>query len=176
MPQVEDTIDLKMKPSLPHGLFSALRTKKLTSDQLQCNLAYLSGDVHIAIDRNGFLDVQCRGAAMDLSEGMQSARDEAGHVRGTSGEVFPAGGPAHKYSALFDPRPAFDALRASFMVFADHNSQANFFMSSLEQHDLDNDHVEFVSKVEAWTSSRTHDGEPNDFGLRAWGAYRECVK
>ena len=47
-----------------------------------------------------------------------AARDERGFVKGTQ-LPFPADGPDCKYSALFDPRPAFDNLRESFLLHGD---------------------------------------------------------
>ena len=54
------------------------------------------------------------------------------YVRGTR-DAFPVIGPSCKYTALFDPRPVFDALRRAFLVHADPCLRVHTFQRGLKQ-------------------------------------------
>ena len=62
-------------------------------------------------------EARCRGEAADM---LELAWFEAGGqriVKGTRNMLFPAERPpVHKYAALFDSRPCFDALRHCFLI------------------------------------------------------------
>ena len=53
------------------------------------------------------------------------------YVRGTR-DAFPVFGPSCKYTALFDDRPEFDALRLLFLIHADQHQEVSTFVSKLQ--------------------------------------------
>ena len=136
---------------------------------------YLDATTQVEIGSNGQVSVNTALEYASLCEGMQSARDNNGFVRGTR-VLFPRGGPECKYAALFDPRPVFDSLRATFMGYADPSSQAILFLRRLQEQGAEDTNSGFFTKVRRWIDTATPVGEPSDFGVRAWSAYLICVQ
>ena len=104
------------------------------------------------------------------------------HVRGTQ-EIFPDDGPTCKYSALFDQRPEFDAIRAAF--FAAERDVLVFLqkLESVIENWMDNWSEEAVLRtftfrdaIAAFAHSAVPLGEPANFAERAWAAYLDSVK
>lgn len=105
-------------------------------------------------------------------------------VAGTR-ELFPANGPAHKYAALFNPDPAFDALRFSFMVDADAELTLTAFKDRLETvvSEIDASYLTdiFLAALVKFTHAADAFAQvgllrmPEDFAERAWPAYLETV-
>jgi len=88
---------------------------------------------------------------------------------------FPADGPGTKYDALFDPRPAFDALRDAFMIYADPEARVTTFLQHLQEQVVIAGDADFVAKVSLWSQSVMPLDAPVDFCTRAWQAYLTCV-
>ena len=85
-------------------------------------------------------------------------------------------GPDCKYSALFDARPAFDALREAFLIFADPNSQAVVFTRLLSELGVPATTAEFIGKLRQWNTTPLLVHAPVAFNTRAWNAYLDCIR
>ena len=99
-----------------------------------------------------------------------------GFVRGSDRQILLVDAPHCKYSALFDDRPAFDALREAFLVFGDERSKATLFARTLADVGGVDTNEAFYRKVRAWNEASTDMGVPERFAVRAWAAYLDCVR
>ena len=108
-------------------------------------------------------------------------------VRGTQ-KTFPDSGPSCKYTALFDDRECFDALREAFLVEASPHMTTDTFRQTLgdilgEERFSEPDHehiygpaLNFLDCVNALQP--TFDAPspvPHDFAARAWPAYLDAL-
>ena len=128
--------------------------------------------------------VQGRGDAEFLKDAFWVDNGSV-YVRRTR-DAFPVIGPSCKYTALFDDRPEFDALRLLFLAQTDQHQKVFAFVTKLqnlieETMDtmaggvLDRACV-FLETATAWSNLQSPTTEPPNFARRAWGAYTECVK
>ena len=98
---------------------------------LAIRLGYLPFDAVILVENEALrVNLSSSEASSHSCDGAASAHDEAGYIRGTR-ILFPPDGPQCKYSALFDPRPEFDAIRESFIVQCDPEQQPHTFLKIL---------------------------------------------
>ena len=108
-----------------------------------------------------------------------------GFVRGTR-LSFPLIGPSCKYSALFDDRNEFDALRLQFLIQADSCSGIHHIICEIERLMLERSaglssgqtHTVqlFLESALHWRNCLTGMQEPSMFASRAWPAYIESIK
>ena len=114
---------------------------------------------------------------------MESAKSDAGHVKGTL-QPFPVDGPSCKYAAIFDTRPAFDALRLAFLLHADPHLQIETAMGALASVIAADDAepallagaFAFYEQMQRWSQRNMPMCDPPDFSTRAWGAYLKCIQ
>jgi hypothetical protein len=149
--------------------FFTVANEEVRVRPLAIQMGYLSAAARVDRGSHGQLQVTCQDDPAGQTEGLRSARDEDGYVRGAKRAPFPRDGPDCKYSALFDPRPAFDGLREAFMV-------RRLFLSLLEAQVVDGASKTFHASVRQWLATAAPSDEPADFGPRAWKAYLACVR
>ena len=97
-------------------------------------------------------------------------------VRGTR-HPFPMIGPSCRYTALFDDRPEFDALRLSFLISADPTQSSETFVTKLQclvcefvdslSAQQTQSCVTFSDKVSSWLNLPSPIQEPPNFASRA---------
>ena len=139
-------------------------------------IGYISATTQVSLGNNGQLVVRGDAQGVAVEEGLQSASTEDGYVRGLKRVRFPPDGPSCKYSALFDPRPIFDALREAFLVYGDANGRATSFLRHMARLGIHSRNYSFMAELEAWTASTAPAEAPMNFGVRAWNAYLACVQ
>ena len=100
--------------------------------------------------------------------------------------IFPENGPNCKYTALFDHRECFDALREAFLVASDpHNTTDHFATVAGDMLGTDevlrHEHVvsagiEFIERIHALAPAiLAPSGAPVDFAARAWESYLDAL-
>ena len=85
-----------------------------------------------------------------LKEAFWCVNDEC-FVRGTH-DPFPVIGPSCKYTALFDDRPEFDALRLSFLISADPSQCIKTFVTKLQFLVLENIVSLSAQQIHSWVT------------------------
>ena len=140
---------------------------------------YLPGGIDVfSMTPEALEDVQSSGCSSFL----ESAKTADGFVKGTR-TPFPQGGPSCKYTALFDQRPCFDALRTSFIVNVDPQSGPRALLCALANV-LEDDAteytniakaLEFIEKLREWGNEAVPAEKPLEFATRAWPAYLQCI-
>ena len=99
---------------------------------LAVRLGYLPSDAVILVENRTLrVSLSSSETSSHSCDGVASAHDEAGYIRGTYRIPFPEDGPQCKYSALFDKRSEFDAIRESFIVQCDPEQQPHTFLKIL---------------------------------------------
>ena len=139
-------------------------------------MGYISATTQVTVENNGQLLVRGDAGSVAVVEGLQSASTEDGYVKGAKRVLFPHDGPNCKYSALFDPRPMFDFLRAAFLVYGDPDFRATSFLRLMEARAVHSGNVSFLADVQAWMATTVPVEAPANFGARAWDAYLACVQ
>ena len=139
-------------------------------------MGYISATTQVTVENNGQLLVRGDAGSVAVVEGLQSASTEDGYVKGAKRVLFPHDGPNCKYSALFDPRPMFDFLRAAFLVYGDPDLRATSFLRLMEARAVHSGNVSFLADVQAWMATTVPVEAPANFGARAWDAYLACVQ
>ena len=139
-------------------------------------MGYISATTQVTVENNGQLLVRDNAGSVAVVEGLQSASTEDGYVKGAKRVLFPHDGPNCKYSALFDPRPMFDFLRAAFLVYGDPDLRATSFLRLMEARAVHSGNVSFLADVQAWMATTVPVEAPANFGARAWDAYLACVQ
>ena len=170
-----DSERAKREALLAARRFFTVANEEMCIRPLAVRLGYLGAATRVDRGSHGQLQVTCVHDPTGQKEGMCSARDEDGYVRGTKRVPYPVDGPDCKYSALFDPRPVFDALREAFMLFKSSRAPGRLFLNLLQEQAVDDSNETFRGLVGQWLATSSPSGPPPDFAVRAWSAYLKCV-
>ena len=136
------------------------------------HVGYLPPNVDIGVLRGSRVEVHHITQAQAREyEGFEAVTDVHGYVRGASVATRRSVNhniPSCRYSALFDPRPAFDGLRRSCMIFSDPVSNPNTFLQQLNVYDCPQRFADVRNLIEAWNGQQA--SEPENFVERPWSA------
>ena len=127
----------------------------------------------------GYLPAPNYPTSITVCEGMKEVRGSDGLIRGTR---ISGSAQMTKFEALFDPNPAFNAIREDFLVHGDFHSTPEKFLKTMAgmQHmsePLSAQAELFRGSLASWVQvARVDQSPPPSFFDVAWSAYLQAIQ